>query len=66
VLLTFQPVLSVLFAWAILDESPSPLQLGGVALVVCGLLIVTWGSRARRAAAEPGYVPAGPSESLGS
>src|SRR4029450_2987771 len=38
VLLTFQPVLSVLFAWAILDESPSVLQLGGVALVLCGLL----------------------------
>ena len=66
VLLTLQPVLSVLFAWAILDESPSPLQLGGVALVVCGLLIVTWGSRPRREPAEPGYVPAGPQESLGS
>jgi len=66
VLLTFQPVLSVLFAWAILDERPSALQLGGVALVVCGLLIVTLGNRPRRAAAEPGYVPAGPRESLGS
>jgi hypothetical protein len=29
VLLTFQPVLSVLFAWAILDETPSALQLAG-------------------------------------
>ena len=66
VLLTFQPVLTVLFAWAILDETPSALQLGGVALVLCGLLIVTWGARARRPAAEPGYVPAGPRESLGS
>jgi drug/metabolite transporter (DMT)-like permease len=66
VLLTFQPVLTVLFAWAILDESPSPLQLGGVALVVCGLLIVTLGNRPRQVAAEPGYVTAGPSESLGS
>jgi drug/metabolite transporter (DMT)-like permease len=47
VLLTFQPVLSVLFAWAILDESPSPLQLGGVALVLCGLLIVSAGRRRR-------------------
>ena len=45
VLLTFQPVLSVLFAWAILDESPSPLQLTGVALVLCGLLIVSAGRR---------------------
>ena len=42
--LDFQPVLTVLFAWAILDESPSPLQLGGVALVLSGLLIVTWGT----------------------
>lgn len=47
VLLTFQPVLSVLFAWAILDESPSGLQLGGVALVLCGLLIVSAGRRRR-------------------
>ena len=29
VLLTFQPVLSVMLAWAILDESPSVLQLAG-------------------------------------
>jgi len=55
VLLTIQPVLSVLFAWAILDESPSPLQLGGVAFVVAGLLIVTWGQRPRRTAVEPVY-----------
>ena len=54
-LLTFQPVLTVLFAWAILDESPSPLQLGGVALVLAGLLIVTLGNRPRRTAAEPAY-----------
>lgn len=68
VLLTFQPVLSVLFAWAILDESPSGLQLGGVALVLCGLLIVSFGARRRsRPAAEPGYVAAaGPQESLSS
>jgi len=55
VLLTFQPVLSVLFAWAILNESPSGLQLGGVALVLCGLLIVSAGARrrSRRSAGEP-------------
>ena len=57
VLLTFQPVLTVLFAWAILGESPSPLQLGGVALVLSGLLIATTGRRQARVA-EPGYVPA--------
>lgn len=56
VLLTFQPVLSVLFAWAILNESPSPLQLGGVALILSGLLIA---SARRQTAPEPGYVPAG-------
>ena len=58
VLLTFQPVLSVLFAWAILDESPSALQLGGVALVLSGLLIVSAGRRQEPRAPEPGYVPA--------
>jgi hypothetical protein len=56
----------VLFAWAILDESPSALQLGGVALVLCGLLIVSAGRRRRRPAVDPGYVPAGPQESLSS
>jgi len=63
VLLTFQPVLSVLFAWAILSESPSPLQLGGVGLVLCGLLIVSFGGRVRR---RRPYVStaAGPQESL--
>ena len=66
VLLTFQPVLSVLLAWAILDESPSALQLGGVALILSGLLIVSAGRRQERRP-EPGYVPAaGPQESLGS
>jgi len=58
VLLTFQPVLSVLFAWAILSESPSGLQLGGVACVLAGLLIVSAGRRQEPRAPEPGYVPA--------
>src|SRR5919198_4014572 len=57
VLLTFQPVLSVLFAWAILDESPSGLQLGGVALVLSGLPIVSAGRR-QEPRPELGYVPA--------
>jgi drug/metabolite transporter (DMT)-like permease len=47
----------VLFAWAILDESPSALQLGGVALVLSGLLIVSAGRR-QEPRPEPGYVPA--------
>jgi drug/metabolite transporter (DMT)-like permease len=55
VLLTFQPVLSVLFAWAILSESPSMLQLCGVGLVLCGLLIVSAGRRPRQRVPEPAY-----------
>ncbi len=61
VLLTFQPVLTVLFAWAILDETPSALQLGGVALVLCGLLIVTWGARAEAAGGRAGLRAGGTS-----
>jgi len=34
--------------------------------VLCGLLIVSAGRRPRRRAPEPGYVAAGPQESLGS
>ena len=40
-LLTVQPVGSVALAALILSESPSPLQLVGVALVLCGLLVAT-------------------------
>ena len=46
VLLTLQPVLSVLFAGAILGEAPSALQLVGVAGVLASLLIVSSGHRA--------------------
>lgn len=45
VLLTLQPVLSVLFAAAILGESPSSLQLVGVAFVLAGLLVASVGQR---------------------
>jgi drug/metabolite transporter (DMT)-like permease len=45
VLLTLQPVLSVLFAAAILGEAPSELQLLGVAGVLVGLLVVSAGRR---------------------
>jgi drug/metabolite transporter (DMT)-like permease len=47
VLLTLQPVLSVLFAAAILSEAPSALQLVGVALVLAGLLVASTGRRER-------------------
>ena len=45
VLLTFQPVLSVLFAGAILGEAPSAVQLLGVAGVLASLLLASSGRR---------------------
>jgi drug/metabolite transporter (DMT)-like permease len=44
--LTLQPVCSVLFAAAILGESPSALQLVGAAGILCGLVIASLGRRA--------------------
>jgi drug/metabolite transporter (DMT)-like permease len=53
-LLTVQPVGSVLVAALILSESPSGLQLLGVAAVLVGLIVATTPSRARtRTAARP-------------
>src|SRR5437588_10250710 len=49
-LLTIQPVGSVALGALILAESPSPLQLIGVVLVLAGLLVVTRPGSARRAA----------------
>lgn len=54
VLLTLQPVLSVLFAAAILGESPSALQLLGVAGVLAGLLVASAGRR--EAAPAAGHI----------
>ena len=51
VLLTIQPVCSVLLAMAIFGESPSTAQFAGVAVVVVGILVATGG--ARRPAPEP-------------
>lgn len=56
-LLTIQPVGSVLLAALILSESPSPLQLFGVALVLCALLVAT-APRSVLRAREPVFVPA--------
>ncbi len=53
VLLTLQPVLSVLFAAAILGEAPSGLQLLGVVFVLAALLVASAGRREPRRAAEP-------------
>jgi drug/metabolite transporter (DMT)-like permease len=45
ILLTLQPVCSVLFAALILDESPSALQLVGAACILAGLIVATVGRR---------------------
>jgi drug/metabolite transporter (DMT)-like permease len=45
ILLTLQPVLSVIFAALILDESPSGLQLAGAACILVGLVVATAGRR---------------------
>ena len=45
ILLTFQPVCSVVFAALIVDESPSKLQLAGAGCILLGLLTATVGRR---------------------
>lgn len=55
VLLTIQPVGSVLLAMVLLDETPSALQLVGVAMVLAGVIVVALG----RARVEPVPEPAG-------
>jgi drug/metabolite transporter (DMT)-like permease len=52
VVLTLQPVLAVVFAVALVDESPSDVQLAGIAVVVSGIVLATVGRRARGAGAE--------------
>ncbi len=52
VLLTFQPLCSVVFAALIVDESPSLLQLGGAACILIGLVTATL-RRREVPAAEP-------------
>jgi drug/metabolite transporter (DMT)-like permease len=58
-LLTVQPVGSVALAALILSESPSPLQLLGVALVLCALLVAT-APRRRLRMPVPARARAGP------
>jgi drug/metabolite transporter (DMT)-like permease len=41
VVITLQPVCSVLLAMLILDEAPSSLQLAGIAVVIAGILLAT-------------------------
>jgi drug/metabolite transporter (DMT)-like permease len=45
VVITLQPVGSVLLAMLILSEAPSVLQLGGVALVLTGVIVAARGQR---------------------
>lgn len=45
VVITLQPVCSVLLAMIILDEAPSELQLVGIAVVIGGILLATVGRR---------------------
>jgi drug/metabolite transporter (DMT)-like permease len=55
-LLTIQPVGSVALAFVIFDESPSGLQLVGVAAVLAGLLVATRPARGRIAPRRAGVV----------
>jgi drug/metabolite transporter (DMT)-like permease len=48
VVLTLQPVGSVFLGMALLDETPSALQLAGVAVVLSGITMATLGRRPRR------------------
>ena len=41
VVLTLQPVAAVLLAMVLVDEDPSPVQLAGVAVVLCGIVLAT-------------------------
>jgi drug/metabolite transporter (DMT)-like permease len=45
ILLTLQPVLSVIFAALIINESPSRLQLAGAGCILAGLIVATVGRR---------------------
>jgi drug/metabolite transporter (DMT)-like permease len=49
VVLTVQPVLSVVFAAILLGESPSAVQSLGIAVVIAGILLATVGRRPRTA-----------------
>ena len=53
ILLTFQPVCSVVFAALIVDESPSWLQLAGAGCILAGLVTATIARREAAPAPEP-------------
>jgi drug/metabolite transporter (DMT)-like permease len=58
VVLTVQPVCAVIFAAILLGESPSPLQLVGVAAILAGLLLASAARRGRSDVAPPDGVGA--------
>ena len=52
-LLTLQPVATVVLAAILLGEDPSPLQLVGVAAILAGLMVASFGGTARSAQPAP-------------
>ena len=52
VVLTVQPVMSVVLAMILLDEAPSAVQLAGIAVVVGGILLATVGRRRTHAVTD--------------
>jgi drug/metabolite transporter (DMT)-like permease len=58
VVLTLQPVGSVLLGMVLLDEAPSPLQLLGVAVVITGIVVASVGRTPRLRRQEPVLDPA--------
>jgi drug/metabolite transporter (DMT)-like permease len=59
VVLTSQPVMSVVLAMVLLDESPSSVQLGGIVVVIAGILLATMGPRRTEPVVTPGLEPSG-------
>jgi drug/metabolite transporter (DMT)-like permease len=55
VVLSLQPVASVVLAIVLLDERPSHVQLAGIVVVVAGILLATVGQGKRLAAAETAH-----------
>ncbi|HEX2031882.1 MAG TPA: DMT family transporter [Actinomycetota bacterium] len=58
ILLTLQPVAAVVLSMLLIGEQPSPLQLGGVALVLAGVIVAALRKREAPEEAEPPLEPA--------
>ncbi|MNU05409.1 putative inner membrane transporter yiJE [compost metagenome] len=43
------PVVAMLLEWAILSERPTPVELGGMALILAGIFVVSRAAPATRA-----------------